>query len=330
MNKETFLMQLEQLLYDIPREEREEAMDYYRSYFEDAGVENEAAVLEELESPQSVAAGIKEGLGGAGDKPGSLKNPPQLRNGQSEAKKQAGSYEYGGQTSQGPDSYRYGGKSSQGPDSYGYGRQSSQGPGSYEYGGQNSQSNKSSQGPGSYGYGGQSSQSNKSSQGPDSYEYGNKGGPNGRYAQYGQQERNDQKEHKDYKEQFPLKWMMSSKMKWILAILLLIFVLPNMKRFLSFIFGLAGIVIGAAVLLVITAAGGIIGGMICVIVGIVKVCMMSLASGLLILGVGLLLIAAGGISVIILVLFCVKVLPWAVDRISDLIHSILEWGRSKV
>ena len=42
MNKDMFLMQLEQLLSKIPREEREEAMDYYRSYFEDAGMENEA------------------------------------------------------------------------------------------------------------------------------------------------------------------------------------------------------------------------------------------------------------------------------------------------
>ena len=30
MNKELFLEQLERLLYEIPKEERDEAMDYYR------------------------------------------------------------------------------------------------------------------------------------------------------------------------------------------------------------------------------------------------------------------------------------------------------------
>ena len=52
MNKDMFLMQLEQLLSKIPREEREEAMDYYRSYFEDAGMENysarHAAIMEQV------------------------------------------------------------------------------------------------------------------------------------------------------------------------------------------------------------------------------------------------------------------------------------------
>ena len=38
MNKETFIIQLEKLLDDIPKEERDEAVDYYRCYFDDAGV----------------------------------------------------------------------------------------------------------------------------------------------------------------------------------------------------------------------------------------------------------------------------------------------------
>ena len=84
MNKETFLSRLEQLLYDIPREEREEAMDYYRSYFEEAGEENEASVLEELDSPQEIAASIKADLKGPDSKAGRLKNPPQVRGMQKE------------------------------------------------------------------------------------------------------------------------------------------------------------------------------------------------------------------------------------------------------
>ena len=44
MNKEEFLKRLEQLLSD--------ALAFYRSYFEDAGIGNEASILEELESPE--------------------------------------------------------------------------------------------------------------------------------------------------------------------------------------------------------------------------------------------------------------------------------------
>lgn len=63
MNKTEFLEQLERLLGDISQQEREEALDFYRSYFEDAGEENEAQVIQELGSPGKVAAIIKADLG---------------------------------------------------------------------------------------------------------------------------------------------------------------------------------------------------------------------------------------------------------------------------
>ena len=63
MGKEVFLDRLEQLLSDISQEEREEAMAFYRSYFEEAGEENEAFVIEELGSPEKVAEAIKRDLG---------------------------------------------------------------------------------------------------------------------------------------------------------------------------------------------------------------------------------------------------------------------------
>lgn len=63
MNKEEFLKQLEALLSDISPEERADALDYYRSYFEDAGEGKEASIIEELESPQKVAEIIKKDLG---------------------------------------------------------------------------------------------------------------------------------------------------------------------------------------------------------------------------------------------------------------------------
>lgn len=64
MNREKFLRQLEGLLADIPESERREAMEYYQNYFEDAGPENEARIIEELGSPQEVAASIKKNLFG--------------------------------------------------------------------------------------------------------------------------------------------------------------------------------------------------------------------------------------------------------------------------
>lgn len=63
MNKEEFLRQLEQLLSGITEEERADAVAFYRSYFEDAGEENEAAIVSELESPQKVADSILKNLG---------------------------------------------------------------------------------------------------------------------------------------------------------------------------------------------------------------------------------------------------------------------------
>lgn len=67
MNRIEFMAELEALLADIPAEEREEALQYYSDYFEDAGIENETHVIAELGSPQRVAGTIKEGLRGRSD-----------------------------------------------------------------------------------------------------------------------------------------------------------------------------------------------------------------------------------------------------------------------
>lgn len=59
MNREKFLERLNELLQYIPDAEREEAIEYYREYFDDAGVENEEQVIKELGSPEKVAEHIK-------------------------------------------------------------------------------------------------------------------------------------------------------------------------------------------------------------------------------------------------------------------------------
>lgn len=63
MSRKEFMERLEQLLMDIPQEERIEALAYYNGYFEDAGVENEERIIRELESPEAVAAIIKADIG---------------------------------------------------------------------------------------------------------------------------------------------------------------------------------------------------------------------------------------------------------------------------
>ena len=64
MNRVEFMKELERLLADISDSEREEALQYYNDYLNDAGVENEEEVINSLGSPEKVAATIKSGLSG--------------------------------------------------------------------------------------------------------------------------------------------------------------------------------------------------------------------------------------------------------------------------
>lgn len=68
MNRAQFMEQLKRLLSDISEAERQEALDYYESYFDDAGPENEADVIRELGSPGKVAAIIKADLHESNDR----------------------------------------------------------------------------------------------------------------------------------------------------------------------------------------------------------------------------------------------------------------------
>lgn len=59
MNRTEFIDQLSRLLCDLPENERQDALDYYNDYFDDAGPENEGMIIQELGSPGKVAAGIR-------------------------------------------------------------------------------------------------------------------------------------------------------------------------------------------------------------------------------------------------------------------------------
>ncbi|MCM1174139.1 MAG: hypothetical protein NC341_03705 [Blautia sp.] len=70
MNRADFMKNLAGLLADMAPAEREEAIQYYNDYFDDAGAENEQSVIASLGTPEQLAATIKAGLfdgGNAGE-----------------------------------------------------------------------------------------------------------------------------------------------------------------------------------------------------------------------------------------------------------------------
>ena len=62
MNRADFMKQLESLLQDISQAEREEALQYYNDYFDDAEPGSEQAVIDALGTPAKVAENIKNDL----------------------------------------------------------------------------------------------------------------------------------------------------------------------------------------------------------------------------------------------------------------------------
>lgn len=70
MNRVEFMGQLERLLMDLPESDRLDAIAYYNDYFDEAGSENEATVIQKLGSPGKVAAIIKADLNASEDNRG--------------------------------------------------------------------------------------------------------------------------------------------------------------------------------------------------------------------------------------------------------------------
>lgn len=67
MNRAEFMRRLAELLSDVPPAEREEAIQYYNDYFDDAGAENESGVIASLGTPEELARSIKAGLNDGGN-----------------------------------------------------------------------------------------------------------------------------------------------------------------------------------------------------------------------------------------------------------------------
>ena len=67
MNRAEFMRRLTELLGEVSPMEREEAIQYYNDYFDDAGAENESSVIASLGSPEELARTIKAGLNDSGN-----------------------------------------------------------------------------------------------------------------------------------------------------------------------------------------------------------------------------------------------------------------------
>lgn len=59
MNRKEFLRKLQLELYKLPRHEIDDAIAYYNEYFEEAGADQEQAVIKELGTPSKIATQIK-------------------------------------------------------------------------------------------------------------------------------------------------------------------------------------------------------------------------------------------------------------------------------
>lgn len=67
MDRAEFMRRLSDLLQDVPPAEREEAIQYYNDYIDDAGEGNEAGIIASLGSPEELAKTIKAGLADGGN-----------------------------------------------------------------------------------------------------------------------------------------------------------------------------------------------------------------------------------------------------------------------
>lgn len=96
MNRIDFMAQLKRLLSDIPESDRNDAIAYYNDYFDEAGAENEAQVIQELGNPGKVAAMIRASLRNVEDSKGEYSETGYQEAG-AEARRQTPAERYAGE-----------------------------------------------------------------------------------------------------------------------------------------------------------------------------------------------------------------------------------------
>lgn len=65
MKRYEFINALRSELIDVSAQERENALQYYRDYFDEAGIENESEIMSNLSSPSVIAAEIRKTISDA-------------------------------------------------------------------------------------------------------------------------------------------------------------------------------------------------------------------------------------------------------------------------
>lgn len=300
MDRAEFMRRLTTLLNDVPPAEREEAIQYYNDYFDDAGEGNEQGVIASLGSPEDIAKSIKAGLvdgGNVGEftESGFRGYEEQRKNEvmrtQGLGEKQAG--QNGGAQSAGQQ-YTYGGANAQGN----FYNANSQGS---AYGGANGQGNA---------YGGPNGQGN-------TY-----GGPNGQGNTYGGQNAGNNP---------PPKQGMSGGM---IALIVVLAVLSS-PIWLGLLGGLFGGSVGLfagllGIFLAFLAIGVvfIVVGIALVVTGIVAMFGMPLG-GMCLVGVGLILTALGLVFLWLTVLVVGTAIPALIRGIVSLCQRIFHRGGAK-
>lgn len=329
MRREDFMRQLERLLEGVAEEEKQEALSYYQSYFEDAGEENEERILKELESPEKVAATIKADLGmdgssgvgeyterGFEDSRFVQKNPIDLRKNITGGRDRQGSSRAEDSDSQGTGADSYQGQPraghndnySQGASAGGYQSQSSSGSG-YSY----------SQGTSAGGY-----QSQSGSNSSYSYSQGGSTGDGYRSRPEGQGTgRGYGRSSNSGDGRSTYSGRTGTEILMIVAIAIV-----TSPVWLGAAAGIAGGLFGLAVSAVCVAGSLFIAGFVLVGVGIGQMAAGSLAIGFALSGAGLLLLALAVLATILCIWVCGKLVPWVLRLIGKLWNSIFS-GKEK-
>ena len=308
MNRYEFMKKLEDLLTDLPPAERESAIGYYEDYLDDAGPENEASILDELESPEKVAKVIRAGMEAADDNTGEFtergyedtrfakeKETPDIIHGVPVVK--GGAKDKSKEDEKKDNSTRKAGYA---------------GAGSRRNGGGPWQSSHGSSQSGSRWENGQgSSQSGSRWENRQGYE-----------RQY------DGKKE-SYKEKYGDRPKMSRGAKIALIIVLCFLAIPVGIPLIAGVFGiLVGVI--AAVFGVFFAVG-IVGivlivcGLTVTFIGFIKM-MVGPGVGLLVGGLGLMMAALGLVAIVCFIWLCGRVLPGFLRWITGLLHRLVRRG----
>lgn len=296
MKKEEFLRQLEYLLQDIPEDDKRDAIDYYRDYLEEAGPEQEDAVLEEFGSPERIASVIRTDLLGGMESAGEFTD-----NGYDDRRFRTSSYPavnegktdcFAEQNNGSPD-----GEAKEGC-------HSGNGQGNYNTG--NRQGYHANNGRGNYRQGNYRQGHYRQ----DNYRQGSY--EKGSYADRSQGQGNPSNDS---------KWW-----KYLLIALGILFIGPFA---LAAVFGAAGtatgfVVVLATVFLVLAllTIAGILGGVAMVIAGIMQL-FGGFWSGVMSIGLGLVFGGAGCLLLCCSWLFYGRFLPWAVMGIVHFVEKIM-------